>query len=242
MKSLQNNFPQKSQLNGGAQKQSETNVPAGKNVDAEYSILRAEILQYMEEYQNLRNMMYVGTVAILGINTAASFSVYLYLMPLIIIMPSYILFYDYWKSVSVASAYIQLFLEGGVACEGASHHRWETNHSEFGRQVKLKENGKPDPKRKLDLRWAGMNCHHIPYFLCAILCFVLYGLSVAAMAMNAGNELGTAAAQDINICAAAILGFVLFLVCAAVFYLFRSPDFELIEAVWKRVLAEEQQQ
>lgn len=63
-----------------------------KNVDAEYNILRAEILQYMEEYQNLRNMMYVGTAALLGINTAASLNVYLFLLPQIIIIPSYILF------------------------------------------------------------------------------------------------------------------------------------------------------
>lgn len=35
-----------------------------------YRMLRIEILQYMEEYQTVHNMMYLVTVAILGLDTA----------------------------------------------------------------------------------------------------------------------------------------------------------------------------
>ena len=36
--------------------------------EKEYEMLRAEILQYMEEYQTVRNMMYGIMVSVLGIN------------------------------------------------------------------------------------------------------------------------------------------------------------------------------
>lgn len=35
----------------------------------EYEMLRTEILQYLEEYQSVRNMMYLATAAILGMNS-----------------------------------------------------------------------------------------------------------------------------------------------------------------------------
>ncbi|MCD7818246.1 MAG: hypothetical protein LUH07_04255 [Lachnospiraceae bacterium] len=202
-----------------------------RNVDAEYNTLRLEILQYMEEYQNLRNMMYVGTAALLGINTAASFSVYLYLMPLIIIIPSYILFYDYWKSVSVASLYMQVFLERDTIDEGVSYHMWETHHNEFNREVKLDDNGKIDPKYAHDLRWSDMNCHHIPYFLCAALCFILYVMEVVGIVLNTDNM--KAIINDVIF--ECILGVILFLVCCAVFYFFRAPDRERITDTWIRI-------
>ena len=41
-----------------------------QNSEKEYEMLRTEILQYMEEYQTVRNMMYVATVSILGLNGA----------------------------------------------------------------------------------------------------------------------------------------------------------------------------
>lgn len=67
-------------------------------------------------------MMYVGTVGLLSINKVSDFSAYLYLLPLAIILPSYLLFYDYWKSVSIASIYMQVFLEREPEEENASLH------------------------------------------------------------------------------------------------------------------------
>lgn len=147
----------------------ETRNPQVKgNVDAEYNILRAEILQYMEEYQTLRNMMYVGTVGLLSINMVSDFSAYLYLLPLAIILPSYLLFYDYWKSVSIASIYMQVFLECEPEEENASLHMWEIRHREFGEFLMQTDTGRTGEckawvRRRQSLRWSGMGCHHIPY-------------------------------------------------------------------------------
>lgn len=52
----------------------------------EYEMLRDEILQYLEEYQNLRNMMYIIAVTILGFGLANDNAVeYVYLLPLVVI-------------------------------------------------------------------------------------------------------------------------------------------------------------
>lgn len=82
-----------------------------KSAEKEYEMLRTEILQYMEGYQSVRNMMYLATAAILGLNSAMFQNYYLFLLPLIVILPSYMVFYNYWKSVTYASVYIQVFLE-----------------------------------------------------------------------------------------------------------------------------------
>ncbi len=188
-------------------------------VDEEYSILRDEILQYMEEYQTLRNMMYVGTVGLLGVNMVKEFSMYLYLLPLVIILPSYILFYDYWKSVSYASIYMQVFLEGATE-EGGSLHMWETRHARLSREL--------EGTRWYDLRKSGMFCHHIPYFLCAFLCFVLYGM-----------EFFTAGLQPTSAVLAAVLGIVLVALSLVVFAHFHKPDLVEIRDKWEEIKRDE---
>ncbi|MCD8052372.1 MAG: hypothetical protein LUE89_11975 [Clostridiales bacterium] len=198
------------------------------NVDAEYNILRIEILQYIEEYQTLRNMMYVGTISLLGINTANTFSVYLYLLPLAIILPSYVLFYEYWKSVSVASLYMQVFLEGAVEQENMSLHMWETRFNKFGKF--LKENfSEIGIKPRHILRWSGMNFNHIPYFVCATLCFVLYGVGIAASEQS-----------KVSICFSIVLGAALAVLSLAVFIIFRKPDSATIEKTWQALKAREE--
>lgn len=77
----------------------------------EYEFMRAEILQYMEEYQTVRNMMYVVTGTILGLTGSLWENYYLFLLPLVVILPSYIIYYICWGNVSRASGYIQVFLE-----------------------------------------------------------------------------------------------------------------------------------
>ena len=75
----------------------------------EYEMLRAEILQYMEEYQTVRNMMYVVTATILSITSGLWKNYYLFLLPLVVILPGYIIYFKYMKSVLVASIYMQFF-------------------------------------------------------------------------------------------------------------------------------------
>ena len=71
-----------------------------RSAEKEYEMLRTEILQYMEEYQSVRNMMYLATAAILGLNSVMFQNYYLFLLPLVVILPSYMVSYNYWKSVT----------------------------------------------------------------------------------------------------------------------------------------------
>lgn len=76
----------------------------------ECRLLRAEILQYLEEYQKVRDMMYAVTGTLLGVGIGTGIS-YLLLLPLIVIIPSYFIAIDYQKCVHVAATYIKVFYE-----------------------------------------------------------------------------------------------------------------------------------
>lgn len=136
----------------------------------EYEMLRTEILQYLEEYQSVRNMMYLATAAILGVNSVMFQNYYLFLLPLIVILPSYIIFYNYWKSVTCASTYIQVFLDDRNV---QTIYHWELRHRYFS---ELDEENK---KRAADkLRGLDMHCHQISYFVCGCLCLILYWVNM----------------------------------------------------------------
>lgn len=132
----------------------------------EYEMMRTEILQYLEEYQSVRNMMYVATAAILGVNGLMFQNYYLFLLPLIVILPSYIIFYNYWKSVSCASIYIQVFLDDD---DVQTTYRWELRHRYFS-ELHARDNIRVSDR----LRGLDMHCHQISYLLCSCLCMVLY--------------------------------------------------------------------
>ncbi len=193
--------------------------------EAEYEMLRAEILQYMEEYQNLRNMMYVGTATLLGLNSAVWANLYLFLLPLIIILPSYILFVDYWKSVSVASIYIQLFLEKDESGKLSGSRKWETMHKKFSAELKKKDNGAICWKRCLSPIWSGMQCHKIPYIVCTILCLAIYGYFVIV---------GQYDGKAIEMTPTVILGIIALVASLVVFILYRSPNEKTIAEVWEQ--------
>lgn len=132
----------------------------------EYEMMRTEILQYLEEYQSVRNMMYVATATILGINSLMFQNYYLFLLPLIVVLPSYIIFYNYWRSVSCASTYIQVFLDNETV---QTTYHWELRLRYFSELHKRNNSRVSDKLRCLD-----MHCHQIPYLLCSCLCLVLY--------------------------------------------------------------------
>lgn len=147
--------------------------PAQEIVDSEesssfkeYEMMRTEILQYLEEYQSVRNMMYLATATILSVNSFMFQSYYLFLLPLIIIFPSYMIFYNYWKSVSCASTYIQVFLEDDAV---QRTYHWELRLRYFSELQKSNQMGAGDKLRNLD-----MHSHQIPYLLCTYLCLALY--------------------------------------------------------------------
>lgn len=76
----------------------------------ECRFIRTEILQYLEEYQTVRNMMYAVTGTLLGFGIGTS-KPYLLLLPLLVIIPSYFISIDYEKCVHVAATYLKVFYE-----------------------------------------------------------------------------------------------------------------------------------
>lgn len=79
------------------------------NPDNEISLLFGEVRQYLEEYQNVRNMMYVITVGIWALSGTVLDNYRLFLLPLVVILPSYMIFYDYWQCVLRDSTYLRVF-------------------------------------------------------------------------------------------------------------------------------------
>lgn len=138
--------------------------------EKEYEMLRAEILQYMEEYQTVRNMMYGITVSVLGINGVWLNNYYLFLLPMFVILPSFLNFYDYWRSVACASVYMQIFLEKD---NGQQVYHWESRHREFSILFRKKK-----AEESQTITALGMHFQQIPYFVCGGLCLVLYWLGM----------------------------------------------------------------
>lgn len=134
----------------------------------EYEMVRTEILQYLKEYQSVRNMMYLATATILSVNSFMFQSYYLCLLPLIIILPSYMIFYNYWKAVSYASTYIQVFLDDDTV---QTTYHWELRLRYFGELLKKPRGG--DKLRDLN-----MHSHQLPYWLCSYLCLALYWINM----------------------------------------------------------------
>lgn len=124
-------------------------------MEKEYLMLREEILQYLKEYQTVRNMMYVITITILGfcIN-GKNTNYYFYLLPVIVILPSYIVAFDYRKCVVVAAAYLDLFHEKEIY-----PFKWESRHSKFN----IKNIG-----------YGETDYQSIPYIICEFTCIGLY--------------------------------------------------------------------
>jgi len=120
----------------------------------EYEMLRQEILQFLEEYQNLRNMMYVITVTLLGFCLSNKNIVeYMYLLPLIVILPSYLTYIGYFNDIVRDAAYLTVFHESDIN----SPFKWESRLEQYS-SVNPEKNG----YRK------------IPYITCAIISILFY--------------------------------------------------------------------
>lgn len=156
----------------------------------EYEFLRTEILQYMEEYQTVRNMMYGVTGTILSINSAVWNNAYLFILPFVVILPSYIIFYDYWKSVSVASLYMQVFLEpegvkkeskdpgsdNAVSTTDKELYRWEGRHRRFGDLY--------DEQYLYGLKgWVLRHAQRLLYYVCALACLLLFAVKAGVFSL-----------------------------------------------------------
>lgn len=102
--------------------------------DKEYLMMREEILQFLNAYQLVRNMMYLVTATTLGfgIKDGMFSRAFIFLLPLIVILPSYIVSISYWEGVIKVSTYLMVFHELDRDC---SFH-WESRHYLFKKDYK----------------------------------------------------------------------------------------------------------
>lgn len=127
----------------------------------EYEILREEILFYLEKHQAVRNMMYIVTGTLLALVTKFDNpSAYFYLLPLIVIIASYVISYDYLDNVLRAATYLMVFYED----REVSDYHWETRIRKFNAN-----------------EHHFLKIHRMPYEICSIACMALYILN------NKGN-------------------------------------------------------
>ena len=129
----------------------------------EYEMLRQEIMQYLEEYQNVRNMMYIITATLLGFGLTGDNTVeYVYLLPLVVIIPSFVIYVDYYNAIVRNSMYLLVFYEES----NDFPIKWE------GRLRKFEEANK-----KYD-------CQNTPYTVCAYVSLALYFISMEKNILN----------------------------------------------------------
>lgn len=120
----------------------------------EYKIIREEIMFYLDKNQAVRNMMYATTAAFIGfIANASQQSAFLYLLPLIIIIPSFIVSQDYLDNIYRAATYLKVFYED----DNKTDFRWETRIRKFNNATKR-----------------GIKVHRFPYECTTIACIILY--------------------------------------------------------------------
>lgn len=119
---------------------------------SEYELLREEILFYIDKHQTVRNMMYVTTGTLLGLVSDTK-NAFLYLLPLIVIIPSFITSQDYLDNIHRASTYLKVFYEDSKD----SIYHWETRLRKFSDTEK---------------NW--QKIHRLPYVTSAMACIALY--------------------------------------------------------------------
>lgn len=122
----------------------------------EYEMLRQEILQYMEEYQSIRNMMYIVTFTILVIClTGDNAQKYTFLIPLVVILPSYLAYFSYKEGVIIDATYLMVFYETNPEIP----FKWETRIRKLRKDKMIKTK---------------TGSHKLSYIICALSCVILY--------------------------------------------------------------------
>lgn len=116
----------------------------------EYQHIRTEILQYLNNYQAVRNMMYVSTLTCSGLAIGNDITnPYLYLLPPY--SDSAVLFnsYEFWERVAIDSTYLRVFHE-----QEYNSFKWETRHMNLYKYT---------PKLITKI-----NVQHFPYLACSV--------------------------------------------------------------------------
>lgn len=177
----------------------------------EYEMLRTEILQYLHEYQSVRNMMYLVTATILGFSLDSENTiVYLYLLPMIVILPSYIISIDYWKCVTKAATYLTVFHEEKIGCP----FQWERRHRRFNEKCNIMSQS---------------DYQGVPYVVCALACVILYFVHIKYLDNTIGENV-----MDTG------LGIAAFAVSIGVHVHYRRVYFVEFKKEWEKIRNEEE--
>ena len=188
----------------------------------EYSMLREEILQHIREFQTLRNMMYTVTVSIIVLVATLDLAYYFYLLPLIAVVPSFLLGYVYRKHVAVNAIYLRVFYE-----EPDSGYHWESRLAEFN-DMEKEAGGLLKRIRLLFSEYAS----NFPYVLSAIACFMLYFYFAKISWRDAGGGWD-------SLWRFLRPGVVCILICAILFVVFWSVNKKKIYLHWQEVKKKE---
>lgn len=212
----------------------------------EYLFIRQEILQYLNNYQSVRDMMYASTLACLGLGIFFEDRItmgvqYLFLLPLVVIMPSFLVAVNFWKSVVVDSSYLKVFYEEDLFCNGTDeiqdintsedrglNFRWETRHARL-----FEKNPALD-----DI----VNVQHIPYVACALCCLSLFWLELlsSGISVNTGSSTNTVT-NGFNVdIFSVIIGSAVTLLCLIIFIRKWNLDTQSIMDGWRQIKEQEE--
>ncbi len=182
----------------------------------EYKLLRAEILQYIQNYHNVRTFMFTATTAIFAfLLKSEPQEPFMFLLPLFIILPSYFSAVNYWLSVTVDSAYLIVFHE-----EEGSEFRWESRYTVF-----------PSPKNKFYMQFV-MNTQPLAYIAATAMCFIFYFMKCnnsERIISNMSGQLITGQLMSLEV----IIGIVGVIICMAIFLTVKVEDKETYIEQWR---------
>ena len=221
-----------------------------KRSKEEYLFIRQEMLQYLNNYQSVRNMMYVSTLACLGLGIFSDFEDsiiigehFLFLLALAVIMPSFLVAVNFWKCVVVDSCYLRVFYEDDIPSvdteqmedigdpeDAGLNFQWETRHKRL-----FEENPEIDDK---------INIQHIPYVVCAFCCIVLYWVKLLFSEMIVIEDINSfevTVTVDCNNIVSIVIGLAVTFACLRIFIRNWSlkPGTKEIMNGWEKVRKEE---
>ncbi len=199
--------------------------------EMEYERINKEILQYLEEYQTVRNMMYVVTATILGFGINKWNNPYLFLLPLVVILPSYIVLTDYWKCVSRNATYLRVFYEDNIN----SGFCWESRLAKLNGYYRF---------------MSGMEYQQIPYWSCGILCVVLYFIKITDKLFTHGIKWFINFLIDTGLCGIcneigivkSIIGIIALIICIFVFIKFKNVYTDEYIKAWTKMKYDEERE
>lgn len=141
--------------------------------ELEYSTLKSEILQYIQNYQNVRNMMYVICLTMIGYFINQDVSPFYYLFPLFIIIPSFIISIHYVRACDRIAAYICVFYENND-----NNIHWISSNYKLSKEIKTHVEMREFPKIIQKIYNRIHVEQFLPYSSMTLLCILLYFLKL----------------------------------------------------------------